>query len=148
MSAEVGPSLSTINRHLRKLGLMNWCCRQVFHDVNNNVWTFANNYIPNLQYDCFYGGIITRDEKWIYFHNINKKKSVDSFMFGFSICCQTMAVWTKGHEFFWACHTWSCCGRWYLCSRAVASISWFESCSYPALINRKRVLLQHDNVPA
>ncbi|XP_014783721.1 histone-lysine N-methyltransferase SETMAR-like [Octopus bimaculoides] len=77
LSAELGPSQSTINRLLHRLGLVNRCCREAPHEITNDQVqrrvNICKQLLANPRLTRFWHRIATENEKWSYFHNPNKR---------------------------------------------------------------------------
>lgn len=161
LSAELGPSKSTIDRHLHQIGLVNRRCREVPHEMTpaqqkRRVDT-CTHLLENPKDLRFWRRVVTGDEKWVFFRNANKENvwiqpgqpalqvaKQDRFAHKVMLC-----VWwnfegiihfelvPNGLAVNAALYTEQL-------DRVYAALS----ARYPALVNRKRALLQHDNAPA
>ncbi|UYV76539.1 hypothetical protein LAZ67_14001051 [Cordylochernes scorpioides] len=159
MSSRLGPSKDMINRTLHKLYFVNKCPKKYPHDLtiaqSQREVDICKRLLENPQ--DLRKRIVTGDEKRIYLRNLDPKRQWVQFdqeakpvvkqdRFGHKVM---LSVW------------WNIDGivHYQLVSddRVVKSDLDSEQLSrvyevlktqYPALINRKRVLLQHDNAPA
>ncbi|WP_370716210.1 hypothetical protein [Sphingomonas sp. IW22] len=161
LSDELGPSQSTINRHLRNLGFV---CRnplQVPHILtekqSKHRLEVCRKLLTNPQDIRFWKRIVTGDEKWIFFRNSTGGKQW--LQSGQS--AQQIVKTKRFEKKVMLCVWWNFEGpiHWELVpdGRAIDATLYAEqlkrvhdvmSKRYPALVNRGRVLLQHDNAPA
>jgi [histone H3]-lysine36 N-dimethyltransferase SETMAR len=161
LSAELGPSQPTIQRHLHQLGLVNRRCRQIPHELTatqaQQRLDLCKELLAHPHDMRFIRRIVTGDEKWIFFRNPNKENqwlypgmpTQPVVKQGRFDCKVMLCVWwnfegvihfelvPEGRAVNANLYTQQL-DRVYavLCER------------YPALVNRNRVLLQHDNAPA
>ena len=77
LSAELGPSQPTIQRHLHQLGLVNRRCRQIPHELTatqaQQRLDLCKELLAHPHDMRFFRRIVTGDEKWIFFRNPNKE---------------------------------------------------------------------------
>ncbi|UYV69452.1 hypothetical protein LAZ67_6003648 [Cordylochernes scorpioides] len=134
MSARLGPSKDTINRTLYKLRFVSKRPRQDPHDL----------IIAQSQVASRYLWIVTVDEKWIYLRNLDTRRQWVS-------CDQEAKPVVKQDRF----EHKAMLSVWWiidvnadLYSEQLSRVYKVLKTQYPALINRNRVLLKHDNAPA
>ena len=158
LSAAVGPSQSSIVRHLKKINKVNRRCREVPHELTpNNIQRrieICRNLLQNPLDERFFKRIVTCDEKWIYFHNENNQNQwLDQSQ-------PAIPVVRRGRfdKKIMLCVWWNFQGiiHFELIQNGLAITSEVYSQQldrmyvalyqkYPALINRKRALLLQDN---
>lgn len=158
LSNTLGPSKSTVHRHLITLGKVNKCCRVVPHDLNEEQAQRRIEVCRQLlnfpKDDRFLRKIITCDEKWIYFHNPNMQRQwLDK--------CQLPKPVPKRERFekkVLLCVWWNYEGLIYYelvpdgltinsdtyCQQLEKVYEILKK-KYPSMINRKAALLQQDN---
>jgi hypothetical protein len=78
LSDTLGPSKSTIHRHLIALGKIYKSCRVVRHELTavqaQRRVKFCHKLLQLLKDHGFIKRIITCDEKWIYLNNLDRQK--------------------------------------------------------------------------
>lgn len=161
LSAELGPSKSTIDRHLHELGLENRRCRQVPHELTaaqqKRRVQLCTELLTNPQDQRFWQRIITGDEKWIYFKNPNKE---NQWLFPGQPAVQVAKQERFGHKVM-LCVWWNFEGILHfelvpnghavnaeLYSAQLERLHNVLCVHYQALINHKRALLQKYNAAA
>lgn len=161
LSAELGPSQSTINRHLHQLGLVNRRCREVPHELTPSQQKrrveVCKELLSNPQDLRFWRRIVTGDEKWIFFRNPDMGKQwqhpgqppkpvVKRGRFEQKVM---LCVWWNFEgvvHFEFVPHGRAVDADLY--SQQLERVYDVLKARYPALVNRQRALLQHDNAPA
>ena len=158
LTAELGIPKTSIVRHLHSLGKINKCCREVPHNLTliqaqNRVNT-CRKLLDNPCDDRFIRRIVTCDEKWVYFSNPDKQNQWlnpgqlaepvskrDRFSNKALLC-----VWWnyEGVIHFEVVPNGRSIDAELYCTQLDRMYTSLKV-KYPALINRKRVLLQQDN---
>ena len=161
LSATLGPSKDTINRHLHQLGLVLKSPREEPHELTDaqaqRRVEICQQLLRNPLDDRFWKRIVTGDEKWIFLRNTDRKKQwvprgeqaqpiLRQDRFGQKVM---ISVWWNidgilHFEFVPDGHAVDA----HLYSEQLHRVYEVLRTRYPALVNRKRVLLQHDNAPA
>lgn len=158
LSAELGTPQTTVIRHLHQLGKVNRRCRQVPHDLTQQQAQrrvdACQQLLTNPWDDRFIRRIVTCDEKWVYFSNPDKENQwLDPGQ---------MAEPVPRRDRFsrktMLCVWWNFEGIIHFelvpNGRAINADLYSEQLDrmhaalvlrYPALVNRKRVILQQDN---
>jgi [histone H3]-lysine36 N-dimethyltransferase SETMAR len=158
LSAELDIPQTSVVRHLHTLGKINKRCREVPHDLTEiqaqNRVNACRKLLENPLDDRFIRQIVTCDEKWVYFSNPDKRNQWlnpgqvaepvakrDRFSRKVLLC-----VWWnfEGVIHFELVPNGRTIDADLYCTqlgRMYAALSE----KYPALVNRKRVLLQQDN---
>jgi [histone H3]-lysine36 N-dimethyltransferase SETMAR len=157
----VGVSKNTVHRRLREMDFSNKQPRQSPHELtqrqDDNRVHLCQELLKNPRDHRFWRRIVTGDEKWVFLRNPDNRKQwvprgqdtqaqVKQDRFGKKVM---LSVW------------WNVDGILHFElvpeGRAVTGVLYAEQLErvhvilvqkYPALTNRKRVLLQHDNAPA
>lgn len=158
LSAELGPHYSTIDRHLQHLGLHNRRCREIPHDLTpaqaQRRKDICQQLLANPQDARFWKRIVTGDEKWIYLSNPYKDNQ-------WLMPGQPAVPVVRREQFekkVMLCVWWNLDGVLHfelvpeghainasLYSEQLQRVHDVLQTRYPALINRKRALLLHDN---
>lgn len=161
LSAALGPSNVTIHRHLHQLDFIYKRPRVDPHELTEaqaeRRVDICRQLLENPQDVHFWRRVITGDEKWIFLHNPDRKKqwvprgqeaqSVprrDRFGEKVMLCVWWNIDGILHFEFVpdgRAVDADLYCGQLDRVYKVVCN-------RYPQLVNRKRVLLQHDNAPA
>jgi histone-lysine N-methyltransferase SETMAR len=160
LSAELGPSQPTIVRHLHQLGFENRRPRVMPHELTNQQAKrrvdLCSQLLANPMDIRFWRRIVTGDEKWIYFRNPDKGNQ----WLQPGQAAEPVVQRGRFEHKVMLCIWWNFEGplHWELVpdGRAMDANLYAEQlqrvhqvlCSrYPAMVNRKRALLQHDNAP-
>lgn len=158
LSAEVGASKETVRRHLHKLGMVNKSCRSVPHELTeeqaNRRLTICSHLLQNPQDIRFLKSIVTCDEKWVYYNNPDMTKQwVQKDQ-------PAKQVPKRGrfNKKAMLCVWWNYEGIIYfevipdgvainagLYSQQIDKMYAVMLQRYPALTNRKRIIIQQDN---
>lgn len=158
LSDELDIPQTSVVRHLHALGKVNKCCREVPHDLTENqaqkrVET-CRKLLENPRDDRFIRQIVTCDEKWVYFSNPDKQNQWlnpgqvaepvakrDRFSRKALLC-----VWWnfEGVIHFELVPNGRTIDADLYCAQLDRMYAKLAQ-KYPALVNRKRVLLQQDN---
>ena len=161
LSAILGVSHTTISRNLKSLGFANKAPRQCPYDLTDcqaeQRVKVCKELLQNPLDIRFFKRIVTCDEKWIFLHNPDKRKQwvpkneepltvVRHDRFGHKVM---LSVWWnfEGIIHFELIPK----GKAVDAQLYVAQIKRVHEIlqsRYPAIINRKRVLYQHDNAPS
>lgn len=158
LSADLGIAQRTVVRHLKTIGKVNKRCREVPHDLTEILakrrMETCRKLLENPRDDRFIRQIVTSDEKWIYFSNPDKQNQwLDAG--------QVPEPVPKRERFSQKallCVWWNFEGviHFELIPNSI-SVDADLYCAqldrmyqklklkYPALVNRKRVVLQQDN---
>jgi histone-lysine N-methyltransferase SETMAR len=158
LSAELDIPQTSIVRHLHALGMVNRRCREVPHDLTENqaqrrVDT-CRILLQNPHDERFFRRIVTCDEKWIYFDNPDKQNQ----WLNPRQVAESMAKRDRFSRKALLCVWWNFEGVIHFelvpNNRTVDADLYcaqldrmYEELGqkYPALVNRKRVILQQDN---
>lgn len=158
LSAELGPSKDTISRHLKKLGMIKKRCREIPHEITDaqakRRIEICRQLLLNPNDLRWIKRIVTCDEKWVYFDNPDMGSQ-------WLNPGQTAKPVAKRERFFskaMLCVWWNYEGVIHfevvpnnrsidseLYSAQLDRMHTALAQKYPALVNRKRVLLQQDN---
>ena len=158
LSAELGIPQTSIVRHLHTLGKVNRRCREVPHELTEiqaqrRVET-CRKLLQNPRDERFIRRIVTCDEKWIYFSNPDKKNQwLDPGQMANPVAKRDrfskktlLCVWWnfEGVIHFELLPNGQTINADLYCAQLDRM---YEALSrkYPALINRKRAILQQDN---
>jgi histone-lysine N-methyltransferase SETMAR len=161
LSAALGPSKDSINRHLHQLDFVSKRPREDPHELTDaqaqRRVDICKNLLENPLDERFWKRIVTCDEKWIFLRNPDKRKQ---WVAGSQEAQPMVRQDRFGHKVM-LCVWWNFEGVLHFelvpDGRAVNAELYSEQLSrvyevlkrrYPALVNRKRVLLQQDNAPA
>jgi [histone H3]-lysine36 N-dimethyltransferase SETMAR len=158
LSAELGSSQSTIIRQLHKLGKVNKRCREVPHELSfaqaqHRIDT-CKKLLQNSMNERWMKRVVTCDEKWIYFSNPNKENQwLDPGQEAYPV-----AKRDRFSKKVMLCVWWNFEGVIHFelvaNNRAINAELYTDQLDrmytalgkkYPALINRKQVILQQDN---
>ena len=158
LSAELDIPQTSVFRHLHAIGKVNRRCREVPHDLTENqrqtrVDT-CRKLLENPRDDRFIQRIVTCDEKWVYFINPDKQNqwlnpgqmaepvaNRERFSRKTLLCVWWNFEGIIHHELVPNSRTIDADLYCAQLDRMYAELSR----KYPALVNRKRVLLQQDN---
>lgn len=161
LSAALGHSKDTINRHLHNLGFSRKTPIEDPHELTilqaDQRISICKQLLQNPRNDRFWKQIITGDEKWIFFNNYDRRSQWVS-------CGEKPMRVPKTDRFgkkILLCVWWNFEGIVHfelvprgasvnaeLYTEQLDRVYDILKTRYPNLINRKRALLQHDNAPA
>lgn len=158
LSDELGIPKTSVFRHLHSMGKVNRCCRQVPHELTENQikqrLETCQKLLSNPFDARFIRRIVTSDEKWVYLANPNRQNNWldpgqspiqvpkrDRFSKKLLLC-----VWWnfEGVIHFELLENNVAIDADLYCSQLDRMYTKLKQ-KYPALVNRKRILLQHDN---
>lgn len=161
LSAETGASQPTIVRHLHQLGFRNRHPREVPHELTTHQAqqrvNLCNKMLANPSDDRFWRRIVTGDEKWVFFRNPDRQ---NQWLQKGQVAKPLVKQGRFEHKVM-LCVWWNYEGILHfellpdglavnaqLYSEQLQRVYDILKARYPALVNRKRALLQHDNAPA
>jgi histone-lysine N-methyltransferase SETMAR len=161
LSEELGHSQSTIVRHLHNMGFVNKNPLRVPHELTNiqaqRRVDLCRKLLDNPRDSRFWKRIVTGDEKWVFFRNSNGGKQ----WLQPGQPAQQVVSSGRFEKKVMLCVWWNYEGpvHWELVpdGRAIDGNLYADqlqrvldalSTRYPALLNRGRAILQHDNAPA
>ena len=160
LSNELGVSKSSVHRHLVSHGKVNRRCRVVPHELSPDQAerrvNICRQLLSNPNDERFIKRIVTSDEKWIFFRNPDMRNQ----WLNPGQLPRPVAQHGRFEHKVLLCVWWNYEGpiHFELVSdgRGITAQLYSEQlermyevlkCKYPALVNRKRVLLQQDNAP-
>lgn len=158
LSAELGCSKSSVSLHLKALGKVNRRCREVPHaltkEQENKRVEICRKLLQNLLDERYIKRIITCDEKWIFFNNPDKSNQ----WLNRGETAQCVPKRDRFEKKVMLCVFWNYERIIHFelipDGRTITSELYCEQLErmyqalvmfYPALVNRKRALLQQDN---
>lgn len=161
LSAKLGASQSTITRHLHKVGKVNKRFREIPHELTpaqakRRVDT-CRKLLQNPKDDRWFKQLVTGDEKWVYFSNPDKGNQwldhdqlaeVISKRDRFSKKAMLCVWWNYEGIIYFEVLPNNISVNAELYSTQLERMHAALSLKYPALVNRKRVILQQDNATA
>ena len=161
LASDIGTSQSTIVRHLHELGFANKKPRFVCHELSEQQAQrreeICKTLMNNPKDNRFWRRIITGDEKWIYLRNPiikrqwlqpGQKASPVAKKGRFEHKVMLSIWWNFEGPVFWELIPEGRAVDGNLYAKQLERVYDVLVKRYPALINRKRVFLQHDNAPA
>lgn len=161
LSGVLGHSQSTIVRHLHNMGFVNKHPLRVPHDLKNieaqRRVDICRELLNNPRDSRFWKKIITGDEKWIFFRNSSGGKQwvqpgkptqqvvrTNRFEKKVMLC----VWWNYEGPVHWELVPDGTAVDGNLYAAQLQRVYEALSTRYPALVNRGRAILQHDNAPA